>query len=254
MRKAGALPDYDEQGLNRLLDAIYAGPAPGADALTAEEGMEAAHCAAEHWDLILKQVEQAADWTRGNLGLTRDGFSDAELSPRQAGARVFLRHLAVCMLPPRPTHTTAAELHGLIFGNRPTDVTWKDLQWVLEGRSDQADLDTLRRVVGRIRQGETQRQIIAAEGVSHHQVEALSTFLGIKAWREESKRRAAQQAVRDGLTPRQLSEDYNAGREGKDQMGLRRARELMAEVRAQVEAQQAIDRGDDPLNVFKGMP
>lgn len=227
----GALPDYNEQGLRRLMIAIEHGPAPDrTDNLT--EALEASHCAAANWQLISRQLGMAADWDRGHLGFVSDGVEGAELSPRQAGARTFLRLVAACLVQGvEDTSFLARELHGLVYGDRPTDVTVGDLIGVLEGWADQPHVLELRDVVRRLRAGDTQRHIAATSPLSIYQVEGLSNWLGVKQWRQESKRRAAEIAVRDGHTARQLAADYSSFHPGANGLSERRARELMAEVR-----------------------
>lgn len=229
-----APPDYNEQGLNRLLYAIENGPTPEPPQ-SVTEALEASHCAAANWDLIMDQLELASRWDRGNLALTSDGFeTDTELSPRQAGARTFLRHVAACLVDSREDLSVlAGELHGVVYGDEPTDVTWQDLRVVLEGRADQPSVLELRAAVRRLRDGETIRHIAATSELPAYQVEGVSNFLGIKLWRQESKRRAAEAAVRDGHTARQLAADYTAWHPGADALSERRARELMAEFRQQ---------------------
>ena len=226
-----ALLGYDRQGLARLVAAIENGPPPEPPPL--EQALEASHCAFEQWQLMLAQLEQAADWDRGQLGLLADGNGD-ELTARQEGARTFLRHLAATMLPPTLTTVSelARELHGMVYGSKPTDVMVSDLVEVLHGTQVQPSVLLLQEVVGLLRAGVPQREAAALAGVATYQAERLSVRLGIKVWREESKRRAARSAVYDGRTPRQLAADYTAVHPGADAMGVRRARELMAEVRA----------------------
>lgn len=223
---------YNRQGLERLTAAIENGPPPAP--LPLDEALEASHCAISQYEKIMQQLVEAADWDRGQLGLLADG-SEEELLPRQAGARMFLRDIATCFLhvDTCSLQVVARELHGVVYGADPTDVTVADLVEVLEGTATQPSVMKLREVVGLLRQGVPQREAAAMVGVKVNQAERLSVRLGIKAWREESKRRAARAAVYEGHTARQLAADYSAVHCQADAMGERRARELMAEIRAE---------------------
>lgn len=229
---SAALNGYDEQGLERLMEAVEreAAPRPIGDL---DEALEKVACATEAWRLILLQIEQAATWDRGSLAVRDDGFDESrELTARQKGARQFLRLLAATVVGYRSDlDGMAADVHALVWGDQPTEVTWQDVREVLVGRSDQPPATLLESAATMIRAGHTQPQIMEATGLSKHQVEAVSTFLGVKQWREESKRRAAEMAVECGWSAAFLAGRYSAEHPGASGMSERRARELMAEVR-----------------------
>lgn len=226
-----ALNGYDEQGLQRLMRAVgqEAPPRPNGDL---DEALEKAACATEAWGLILLQIDAAAAWDRGSLGVRDDGFEQRELTAREKGARQFLRLLAATIVGWRPSLSQmAADVHALVWGDQPTEVTWQDVRDILVGHADQPPALLLEAVATMIRHGHTQPAIIESTGLSKHQVEAVSTFLGVKQWREESKRRAAEVAVDCGMSAADLARRYSEEHPGASAMSERRARELMADVR-----------------------
>lgn len=233
----GALEGYDERGLARLLHAVEYGP-PAEPDLDRAEVLEAMRCATEAWDLIVQQLGMAASWDRSALGVATDGRTtdEQELTPRQVGARQFLRLVAATLVKPQDTDALARTVHALAWGNEPSDVTWSDVRTILEGTATQPSVHVLAGIAELVREGYTQREIVQVLDVSKHQVEAVSTFLGVKQWREESKLRAAREAAAEGLSAAELARQYSADHPRANRLSERWARQLLAEVRAEQEA------------------
>ena len=238
--------DRFEQGLARLLEAVERAGEDGVDSdARLEEAYDLAHVASAQWEAILASMQAARHLTRRELKLPLadgDGYegewgslpsTDEHFAEAQ---RAFLRMLAVTMVTRTDNiGVVASELHFMVYGKECAEapVTWQDYRLILLGlEPSEPTFGALREGARLLRQGHDAATVAERTGLSRDKAHQLSAFLGLRAWRSESKARAARVAVREGWTSAQFAASYNERFEGLDSMSERRAREYLAEARA----------------------
>ena len=236
--------DRFEQGLARLLLAVERAGEERDPSSRLEEAYDLARMSKARWEATLAEIQAARHLTRRQLKLPLadgDGYEGEWGSVPAPGhgepdaQRAFLRLVAVTMIPRSENiGIVASELHFLVYGNECAEapVTWQDYRLILLGlEPSEPTFGALREGARLLRQGHDAATVAERTGLSRDKAHQLSAFLGLRAWRSESKARAARVAVREGWTAGQFAASYNERFEGLDSMSERRAREYLAEAR-----------------------